>query len=148
MKIRKTFKFEMAHVLTTSYSKECQECHGHSYKLEIVVGATGTNSDGMVIDFKRLKEIVIDHIVSKLDHHLVIQKPIGWAGLGKGNLAMKLPWLKDLVTVDYNPTAENMVNDFYHTIFPILKREAPKMNFLKVRLHETESGWAETEGGI
>lgn len=148
MKVRKTFKFEMAHVLTTSYSKECQKCHGHSYKLEIVVGSVASNSDGMVIDFKKLKEIVMEFIISKLDHRLVIEKPLGWAGPGNGNLAMKLPWLKDLVTVNYNPTAENMVADFYHTLYPVIKRECPKMNYLKVRLHETESGWAETEGGV
>ena len=147
-RIRKTFKFEMAHVLSKSYSKECQKCHGHSYKLEIILGTTVINKDGMLIDFKKLKEIVMEHIINKLDHQLVIEEPIGWTGVSGNNLVTKLPWLKDLITVHYNPTAENMVAHFYHQLFPLFRKEIPGLVSLLIRLHETDTGWAEYSGGI
>ena len=57
-KIRKLFKFEMAHVLTTAYTKECCNLHGHSYRMEVFITSGALNEDGMVIDFKKLKELL------------------------------------------------------------------------------------------
>lgn len=129
--IRKTFKFEMAHILSSSYSKECQEIHGHSYKLEIIISALALNSDGMVIDFKKLKEIVNQEIINKWDHTCLIEKDF-WA----------VPGFK-CVNTPYNPTAENMVKDVYDRLKPLLFSEIPSFVSLKIRLHETGTGYAE-----
>ena len=99
--IRKLFKFETAHVLNTSYSKECQCLHGHSYKLEIIISTQELNKDGMVLDFKKLKEIINSKIINEFDHAFIMSRN------QENNSAIKLV-TNGLVLVDYNPTAENM----------------------------------------
>lgn len=66
MIIIKEFEFDAAHYLP-QYNGKCEHLHGHTYKL--VVKAEGTpDAEGMVIDFTRLKAIVQDKVLSKLDH--------------------------------------------------------------------------------
>ena len=139
-RIRKKFTFEMAHVLSSSYSKECQQVHGHSYILEIIIQGMSLNDDGMLIDFKLLKEIVNEKIISDFDHNFVIKRtstPI------PQECYSALPFLKNIVLVDYNPTAENMVRDIYKRLYGPLARIIPSFIGIRVRLHETSTGWAE-----
>ncbi len=130
--IKKIFKFEMAHWLTNSYSQECQRVHGHSYKLEVHISREKLNDQGMVIDFKRLKEVV-QPLVNKFDHMCIGQMP-------KEGASVPFDTLKKMgvVLVDYNPTAENMVKYFYDQIKKSLFSFG--IQGLKVSLWETETG--------
>lgn len=124
-RIRKIFKFEGAHALTSSYTRECQKIHGHSYKVEVFLQSESLNEDGMIVDFKRLKEGV-GHIFDDWDHLLVLQA--GDKRFGNAGAAF----------VGFNPTAENMAKHFF--------RECQKefgSSISKVRVHETATGWAE-----
>jgi len=127
--IRKMFKFEGAHILTKSYSKECQKIHGHSYKLEVKVSSNTLNEDGMVIDFGKLKRS-IQSVVDHWDHKLLIEKDSRdtspFASLG-------------LVEVPFNPTAENMCKFLYDYL---VQRGLGDFKFT-VRIHETDTGYAE-----
>lgn len=109
--VTKIFKFEAAHQLTDSYSKECQEIHGHSYTCEVTFEGQVDPVTGMVMDFKLVKEIV-DPIIKQYDH-------------------------KFFTTENYckNPTAENMANDIFWAI-----REKT-LSIIKVKLWETETGF-------
>jgi 6-pyruvoyltetrahydropterin/6-carboxytetrahydropterin synthase len=137
--IRKKFKFEMAHLLDTCYSEECQNIHGHSYVLEVFIQALGLNADGMIIDFKKLKEIVQKLVIDRFDHSLVLsncdKNRYDWVSL--------IPGKK--VIVGYNPTAENMTRDIYDSLFHVIAMELP-LTQLKIRLHETDTGYAEYRG--
>lgn len=128
-RIRKSKTFEMAHVLGSSYSKECQQVHGHSYTMEIIIEAKELNKDGMVIDFKRLREILMP-IVDCFDHKLVMYGT-------QENLGSLTTWLT------FNPTAENMTAWIWNKINGQIKSEVPTATRLVVRLHETATGWAE-----
>jgi 6-pyruvoyltetrahydropterin/6-carboxytetrahydropterin synthase len=70
MQIRKTFRFEAAHVLPHHPGK-CARMHGHSYVLEVAVRGP-LQSDGpargMIVDFDEIKTIVRAQIVDVLDH--------------------------------------------------------------------------------
>ena len=89
--VTKIFKFEMAHQLDSCYSKGCLQIHGHSYRLEVTF--TGPlNEDGMVMDFKMLKEVV-QPIVDRLDHSFLNTENYGC-----------------------NPTAENMSRNIFNEI--------------------------------
>lgn len=132
--IRKLFKFEGAHILSKSYSKECQMIHGHSYKVEIFLSSETLNEDGMVIDFKLLKEIV-NPIIQEFDHKCIHHEDL--------DLEESLGFL-GFLSVDYNPTAENMCKNFHNAI----NSKLYSIGFegkLKVRIHETDTGWAEYE---
>ena len=130
--IRKTFKFEGAHILSSCYSKECKNIHGHSYKVEVFISSEILNEDGMVIDFKELKEAV-NPIIQNWDHALLVPIPLYPSIVNSG--------LKVLSTT-FNPTAENMARYFFNMIHDLLKVSQRKL-ILKVRVHETETGWAE-----
>lgn len=66
MIITKEFNFEAAHKLI-EYDGLCKKLHGHSYLLQVSIsGKVRTN--GMVMDFVKLKNIVVDNVITQLDH--------------------------------------------------------------------------------
>jgi len=131
--IRKLFKFEGSHILSKSYSKECQRVHGHSYKVEIFLSSETLNEDGMVIDFKLLKEIV-NPLIESFDHQCLFE-------VGTFPLRELLP---GTIAFPYNPTAENMCKFLHDSISHTLADKGYYIK-LKVRIHETDTGWAEYE---
>lgn len=78
--VSKTMEIAGAHSLKLSYESECERLHGHNWIITVYCRAKTLNEDGMVCDFKHIKEVVHDY----LDH---------------GNLNELLP---------FNPTAENV----------------------------------------
>ena len=110
--VTKTFSFEMAHQLDNCYSDECKNIHGHSYRLAVTFEGD-LNKDGMVMDFKRIKEYV-QPMVDFFDHNFLTSE-----------------------TLRFNPTAENMA--IY--IFQELKKQTRLIK--KVKLWETASCYAE-----
>jgi len=66
MRICKEFYFDAAHMLP-DYDGKCARLHGHTYKLEVVVGGK-VKSDGMVMDFSIVKKVVNEMVIEKLDH--------------------------------------------------------------------------------
>jgi 6-pyruvoyltetrahydropterin/6-carboxytetrahydropterin synthase len=66
MIINKEFVFEAAHNLK-NYKGKCSKLHGHRWKLIISIEGK-INKEGMVMDFKKLKDYVEKRIISKLDH--------------------------------------------------------------------------------
>lgn len=127
--IRKLFHVEMAHRLTTSFTKRCQQLHGHSYKIEVIFSAEKVNEDGMVMDFGQVKEMA-KNMINQLDHATLLHE--------KDGLANVLP---DVVITPYNPTAEMMARDI--CLGFIDKLIGTNIIAVCVRLHETETGWAE-----
>lgn len=119
LSVTKLFEFEACHHLP-NYEGACHNLHGHSYKLEVTVGGhVKTHEDdpnvGMIIDFKKLKQIVNEVAVDKYDHQ---------------NLNDFFP----------NPTAENMV---YQIACDIISRLPMHTYLLNVKLWETSTSYAE-----
>jgi len=110
--VTKVFSFEMAHQLTDCYSNECKNIHGHSYKMEVTFSGD-IQKDGMIMDFKRMKEIV-QPIVDEFDHTFMTKERFG-----------------------VNPTAENMASH----VFNVIRGKTPLLT--KIRLWETENCCAE-----
>jgi 6-pyruvoyltetrahydropterin/6-carboxytetrahydropterin synthase len=59
--------FAGAHHLR-EYPGDCENPHGHNWKVKVTVRATSLDQYGMGIDFKVLKKIVKE-VIDKLDHH-------------------------------------------------------------------------------
>ena len=78
--ISKRLVISASHRLELSYPSKCSQLHGHNWTITVYCKARELNKDGMVIDFKQIKE----RIESQLDH---------------ANLNEVLPC---------NPTAENI----------------------------------------
>lgn len=78
--VTKRMEVAGSHSLKLSYESKCKNLHGHNWIITVFCRASQLNADGMVCDFKHLKNKIHD----KLDH---------------GNLNEILP---------FNPTAENI----------------------------------------
>jgi 6-pyruvoyltetrahydropterin/6-carboxytetrahydropterin synthase len=139
IRLTKIFHFEMAHALY-GYDGPCRNIHGHSYQLEVTVGGVPLDDAsnpkyGMVMDFTDLKEIVMNQVVNRLDHALILN----------GNSPHKdIPELdenfENVVFVDYQPTCENMLYDFAVKIQKLLP---DNIKLVSMKLKETPNSYAE-----
>lgn len=140
IRLTKEFSFEAAHALD-GYDGPCRAVHGHSYRLFVTVkGSPVPNSDnpkcGMVLDFGLLKRIVNEEIVSRFDHALVLRA----SEQGKELRRVLDARFGNLVEVDYQPTCENMLDDFARRIAARLPQGVA---LHALRLHETATSFAE-----
>jgi len=139
VRISKEFTFDMAHALL-GYDGLCRNIHGHSYTLVVtVIGSPVHDSqspkNGMLIDFKDLKNIIKQQIVDRFDHALVLNK------LTPGDLVEMLVRNYDkIVLLDYQPTTENMIADMAGQIKSLLPSH---LRLYSLRLRETPSSYAE-----
>ncbi|MBR1732182.1 MAG: 6-carboxytetrahydropterin synthase [Alloprevotella sp.] len=78
--LSKRIEIAFAHQLQLDYESPCRRLHGHNAIVTVFCCAEELNENGMVVDFKHVKEIV----KGRLDHQC----------------------LNDLF--DFNPTAENI----------------------------------------
>ena len=102
--ITKEFKFCAAHKLKSSYTKACQVVHGHNYRILVCIESTTLNADGMVIDFGKVKDNILN-LIDAMDHKMLI-----W---GKETDIVDV---KAEFFVPFNPTAENIARAFYDDI--------------------------------
>ena len=139
IRLTKEFSFEAAHALG-GYDGPCREIHGHSYRLFVTIkGCPSTDpqdpKQGMVMDFGVLKKIVNEEIISQLDHALVLRST---ADEKLRNILAEQ--FENVVEVDYQPTCENMLEDFARRIMARLPKG---VTLHSLRLHETASSYAE-----
>ena len=139
IRLTKEFSFEAAHALG-GYDGPCREIHGHSYRLFVTIkGEPSTDpmnpKQGMVMDFGVLKKIVHEEIISRFDHALVLRSTAD-----KELLKLLTAQFDNLIEVDYQPTCENMLDDFSRRIIGRLPKG---VTLHSLRLHETASSYAE-----
>jgi len=98
--------------------------HGHNYILEVTVAGEPDPQIGYVMDLKKLKEIVEDIIIEKVDHK---------------NLNVDVDFMMGLV-----PTTENIVIEFWNQLENKINNNHRKLYSLK--LFETENNIVEYRG--
>lgn len=137
MLIRKKFRFEAAHRLLSSYSQRCRGIHGHSYVVEVFIDGKVNLNDGMVVDFGLVKE-EFGKFVDRFDHSLVLaaSDPVAY---DEKALTIMNP---RFIIVPYEPTAELMAEHFY---WAGQQKPHTGWSIVRVRVHETETGWAECD---
>ena len=140
IRLTKEFSFEAAHALD-GYDGPCREIHGHSYRLFVTVKGTPSTDPrdpkyGMVMDFGVLKRIVNEEIVARFDHALVLRATAQGESLRK----MLCERFRNVVSVEYQPTCENMLDDFARRISA---RLPCGVALHALRLHETATSYAE-----
>jgi len=62
-------KFASAHFLR-EYQGKCENLHGHTWKVSVVVGNNDLDKIGMVVDFKILKQELKD-LLEEFDHKCI-----------------------------------------------------------------------------
>ena len=88
--------------------------HGHNYVIHVSVQGKIDAETGMVIDLKRLKDIVRERVIDRVDHT---------------NLNEDVDFLRNVV-----PTAENLARAFWQQLAPAIREG----KLYEVALQETE----------
>lgn len=141
MLIRKKFRFEAAHRLTNSFSVRCRGIHGHSYTVEIFAEGEVHPDNGMVADFGLLKKNW--RLMDMFDHSLILRSnDVVVNELVKGNILILEDFNPRYILTPYEPTAEMMAAHFF---WAGQQKNFGDWRIAKVRVHETETGWAECD---
>ena len=98
--------------------------HGHNYILEVTVAGKPEQGIGYVMDLKKLKAIVDDALIEKVDHK---------------NLNVDVDFLVNII-----PTTENIVMKFWDQLESKINNNNRKLYSLK--LFETENNVVEYRG--
>ena len=97
--------------------------HGHNYVVEVAVEGDPDPVTGMILDLKRLKEILDDKVLEVYDHRLLNREVSPF----------------DRVV----PTVENIAIDIWNRIAPSINGRA---KLYAVRVHESSELWVEYRG--
>ncbi|KGQ52309.1 6-carboxy-5,6,7,8-tetrahydropterin synthase [Gallibacterium anatis 10672-6] len=137
LKVAKEFSFDMAHLLD-GHDGKCQNLHGHTYKLQVIVSGETENSGakkGMVIDFADLKKVVNDLIISPMDHAFIYDQ----SSERETKIAQLLQQLNSKTfALPMRSTAENLAQFIFQRL-----QENVGFHLHSVRLWETPTSFAE-----
>jgi len=123
--VTREIQIDMGHRLVNHESK-CANVHGHRYRIEATVrGALGAQgpSEGMVMDFGFLKDLMVEHIDGPCDHGCMLQDADPLFEL-VADLEELEVMLGKLIVVDFPPTAENLAAYWYHKLMPHMPTNA------------------------
>jgi 6-pyruvoyltetrahydropterin/6-carboxytetrahydropterin synthase len=136
VEIFKTFRFEASHVLPKHEGK-CARLHGHSWVLVIGVEGEIDPETGFVVDYNKLKKLVDEHVVDRLDH----------THLGHGEAFTRqdpefrvnqiIGVLKPAFGLNFYPSSENLVVAIGRIIQPLIKELRNGIRLSQVRIEET-----------
>jgi len=96
--------------------------HGHNYTLEVTVIGEVDSETGFVLDIKKLKDIILENVISKVDHK---------------NLNIDTDFMKGII-----PTSENITIAIWNQLANII----PGGKLYSVKLYETENNYFEYKG--
>jgi 6-pyruvoyltetrahydropterin/6-carboxytetrahydropterin synthase len=89
--------------------------HGHNYLLEVTIEGEPDGSTGMVVDLRKVKEILDEQIVTPMDHRF---------------LNAEVKPFDEIV-----PTPENIAQNIWDRLSPVLNTS--KTSLFRVRLFQT-----------
>jgi 6-pyruvoyltetrahydropterin/6-carboxytetrahydropterin synthase len=114
-------QFGAAHQLKNT-GGECENLHGHNWKIEVYVEGDRLDKNGLLIDFKILKQET-RKIIDKFDHKFLNE----------------LDWFKDM-----NPTSENLSKLIYDLVGQ--KINTPGIKVSRVTTWESDTACATYTG--
>lgn len=137
LKVAKEFRFDMAHLLD-GHDGKCQNLHGHTYKLQVIVSGETENNGakkGMVIDFADLKRAVNELIISPMDHAFIYDQ----SSERETKIAQLLQQLNSKTfALPVRSTAENLAQFIFQRL-----QENVGFHLHSIRLWETPTSFAE-----
>jgi 6-pyruvoyltetrahydropterin/6-carboxytetrahydropterin synthase len=98
--------------------------HGHNYILFVTVKGEINPEIGYLINLSRLKQIIKENIIDKLDHK---------------NLNTQVDFMKNKIL-----STENLVVGIWNILEPVIKKEGADLHC--VRIEETENNFIEYYG--
>jgi len=147
--ITKEFNFAMAHLLE-GHNGLCANIHGHNYKLFVTVQRhdedvieKDTSDNGMVIDFKELKDAVNICIIDEFDHAFAFNNRDEESCEIAKYLSEKMK--QKLIGLSFRATAENMSEFIFNELNEFLYNTGTGIKCVKIVLYETDTSYATYE---
>lgn len=147
-RVCKTIEIENGHMLSLHPDK-CRFPHGHTRRVEFVLEAADLDANGMVCDFKVVKDAVGEYIDS-FDHALCMNTSDPMYGTLKRAYGERVIGFEST-----EPTTEVLAKTFFDECTKRLGEYQsqqgaryglrPQVTLLRVRVWETSSSWAEYE---
>lgn len=142
MEITRRIELDYGHTLPNHYDF-CSQIHGHRAFVEAtvkggIIDISGKTDEGMVMDFKFLKEIMMKQIHGILDHGFAV-----WEKDAE-DLEFIIKRNKKYLITKYPPTAETLAEWAYYQIAHMIP---PGVVLIKVKWWETPNSVAEYDGG-
>lgn len=116
-------RFAAAHRLC-NYDGICANLHGHTWTVEVSVAGRELDQNGLLMDFKSLKEEV-QKVVDTLDHHNLNDLPVFGPGGEK-----------------VNPTTENVAGYIFSRVKLLLASQPIPLKITGVRVWESSDASA------
>lgn len=114
-------KFSAAHSLR-NYQGKCANIHGHTFTAQCLVRGDRLNSQGMLMDFHNLEDLV-EQITDEFDHRLINEHP-------------------SFTEEGLNPTAENLAGYIYEKLKDALGEVHPSISVYEVNVWESDDAYA------
>lgn len=135
--VTKEITWDCAHRLDKHPSK-CKNLHGHTYKLQATFTSERLNTNGMVVDFGEIKDL-LEEVKQMYDHKTI---------LSHSHNDLTLAAVLDEIGSQYflmtlSPTAENMAQSIFEYLRTVCMAEDLEYDVVKVRLYETPTSYAE-----
>jgi 6-pyruvoyltetrahydropterin/6-carboxytetrahydropterin synthase len=96
--------------------------HGHNYEIEVTVGGIPPGETGMVIDLKKLADIIEEEIIERVDHK---------------HINKDVDFMQGII-----PTAENMAIAFWKILAPKIREGS----LVSIKLFESANNLVEYRG--
>ncbi len=148
-RICRAFEIENGHMLSRHPDK-CRFPHGHSRRVEFVLEADSLDANGMVCDFKVLKEVMEDFLEG-WDHALAMNTEDPRFAMMREAYGERI-----LAFEGVDPTTEVMAKALFDEcargLAAYLRRPDPRyplaasVRVVSVKVWETSSSWAEFRG--
>jgi len=141
MRISRKIELDYGHTLPNSFSF-CNQLHGHRGVVVAtvegnVVRREGDGEEGMIMDFKFLKEIMVERIHDLLDHGFAVWKE------DREDMEFIVKRNSRVLITDEPPTAECLAKWAYNQIREYLPEG---VSLKEVRWYETPNNWADYDG--
>ena len=98
---------------------KCRGLHGHNYRVHFVCEAPELDRLGRIIDFSVVKSRLCEWLELHWDHKMILwyKDPVAEMLYQRDNLEV-CSAMQSIVTVLFNPTAENMADHLLHIVAP------------------------------
>lgn len=142
MRIHTEKTIAIAHLVQTAdEDSPCRRLHGHNLKVDVAISGV-IKEDGMVVDFRHIKEIInnLDH-KTLIPGSLVVEEEDGLLYIETGYSKMALP-LTDVMVLNLPVITAEMLAIFF---VESIKRLIDKDEYVTIRIYESEKSFVEAD---
>lgn len=120
----------------SGHENKCAHLHGHNYRVHFYVEAEKLDAIGRVLDFSCIKALLCEWLETHWDHRMIL-----WEHDPVLPVLASAGFHDDIVSVPFNPTAENMAQHLVDTVGPEVLPLG--LRLVRVRVEETRKCAAE-----